>query len=79
VETPTLMETLILQYSCSTYDHFSSPMFLSLPLDINGKGYLSLELLPYLHAFVLSHVSVLMFLSKFLFSFLISITKSDYP
>jgi hypothetical protein len=26
------METLILQYSCSTYDHFSSPMFLSLPL-----------------------------------------------
>jgi len=30
--TPTLMETLILQYSCSPYDHCSSSMFLSPPL-----------------------------------------------
>jgi hypothetical protein len=46
METPT---SLILQYSCSPYDHFSSSMFLSMVLsffDLNGKGYLSLELLP---------------------------------
>jgi hypothetical protein len=60
METPTLMSTPIIdgntwtwKCSCSLCDHRSSSMFISphqcdylSPFDINGKGYISLGLLP---------------------------------